>query len=542
MSALPETRTGPIEMIKIGSFSSGRGPRLVAAVAGQASYQVAQALIPVLIGTVVDRAIGKSDSTALLVWLSVLCALFVGLALSWRIAVRLNTQVFVYGEHDLRLNAARRVLDARGMQAQRSTGEVLTISTSDASHVSGFSWVVAEQGSAFAGLAAAVISLAFVSWPLALIVVLITAAQLAFIHKISGPLDERVYAEQKKAAEAGTLATDFTLGLRVLKGFGAEPTALSRYVHASRESMKAAIRTVRAMSSLTALNSGVSALVLASVALGAAWMAHQGTITVGNFVTVVGLSRVIAGPMETLGFFGAELAAKRGSARRLSELLAEPHLIESLPSTAAIDSDRSEDALLISTDNGTVVSARRGEVVGVRADDSAHRLALQLAFQTPLGPNRYFVFGTDATELGPDAVRDQVFVSAHEGTVFTGTVFDNLAAPSVDSSAMTSSALDDVLTHLPDGHHSEVGEQGKKLSGGQRQRLLLARALHQPQPILVLHEPTTSVDSVTEHRIAHSLRNFPDKAILVITSSPTLLHSCDRVVTIDDDAREGDSL
>ncbi|MGE2767370.1 ATP-binding cassette domain-containing protein [Rhodococcus sp. 1.20] len=93
-----------------------------------------------------------------------------------------------------------------------------------------------------------------------------------------------------------------------------------------------------------------------------------------------------------------------------------------------------------------------------------------------------------------------------------------------------------------DGHLSEVGEQGKKLSGGQRQRLLLARALHQPQPILVLHEPTTSVDSVTEHRIAHSLRNFPDKAILVITSSPTLLHSCDRVVTIDHGVREGESL
>lgn len=108
--------------------------------------------------------------------------------------------------------------------------------------------------------------------------------------------------------------------------------------------MKAAIRTVRAMSSLTALNSGVSALVLASVALGAAWMAHQGTITVGNFVTVVGLSRVIAGPMETLGFFGAELAAKRGSARRLSELLAEPHLIESLAPTAATEPARTEDA------------------------------------------------------------------------------------------------------------------------------------------------------------------------------------------------------
>ncbi|WP_269465954.1 ATP-binding cassette domain-containing protein [Rhodococcus sp. 008] len=62
---------------------------------------------------------------------------------------------------------------------------------------------------------------------------------------------------------------------------------------------------------------------------------------------------------------------------------------------------------------------------------------------------------------------------------------------------MTSSALDDVLTHLPDGHLSEVGEQGKKLSGGQRQRLLLARALHQPQPILVLH-------------VLHGRRRTPD--------------------------------
>lgn len=74
------------------------------------------------------------------------------------------------------------------------------------------------------------ISLAFVSWPLALIVVLITAAQLAYIHKISGPLDERVYAEQKKAAEAGTLATDFTLGLRVLKVSGPNPLHCRAYV------------------------------------------------------------------------------------------------------------------------------------------------------------------------------------------------------------------------------------------------------------------------------------------------------------------------
>ncbi|MGC0362190.1 ABC-type multidrug transport system fused ATPase/permease subunit [Rhodococcus sp. 27YEA15] len=533
MSAPPKSHSGPLHLIRVGSFSGGRALLLVTAVTGHAAYQVAQALIPVLIGVVVDRAIGRSDSTALLTWLAVLTALFVGLALSWRIANRLNTRVFVYGEHDLRLTAARRVLDAHGMRTKRSAGEVLTISTSDASHVSGFSWVVAEQGSAFAGLAAAVTSLAVLSWPLAVIVVTITAAQLVFIHKISSPLDERVYAEQSKAAEAGTLATDFTLGLRVLKGIGAEPSAVARYTRASRESMYAAIRKVRALSSLTALNSGVSAAVLAAVTLGAAAMAHQGSITVGNFVAIVGLSRVIAGPMETLGFFGAELAAKRGSARRLSELLTEPSLIESGSTTTLHSTEADAEILRVTTDNGTVVSASRGELIGIRADDSAHRLALRLGYRTPLEADQVVVFGTDATALGPDGLRDLVFVSAHEGTVFTGTVFDNLATGALDPAAVTASALDDVLTHLSDGQHSEVGEQGKKLSGGQRQRLLLARALHQPQPVLVLHEPTTAVDSVTEDRIAHALKSFPGKTILIITSSPTLLHSCDRVVDVD---------
>lgn len=94
--------------------------------------------------------------------------------------------------------------------------------------------------------------------------------------------------------------------------------------------------------------------------------------------------------------------------------------------------------------------------------------------------------------------------------------------------ATAASGLDDVLTHLPEGLASQVGEQGRLLSGGQRQRLLLARALHQPQPVLVLHEPTTSVDSVTEDRIARALR-ASGRTIVLITTGPTLLSACHRV-------------
>ena len=75
-----------------------------------------------------------------------------------------------------------------------------------------------------------------------------------------------------------------------------------------------------------------------------------------------------------------------------------------------------------------------------------------------------------------------------------------------------------------------MGEQGRALSGGQRQRLLLARALHQRQPVIVLTDPTTALDSVSEARIAAALGSFRNAALLIISDSPLLLGACDTVI------------
>ena len=98
---------------------------------------------------------------------------------------------------------------------------------------------------------------------------------------------------------------------------------------------------------------------------------------------------------------------------------------------------------------------------------------------------------------------------------------------------LAASGLDEVLRHLPHGLDSGIGEHGRTLSGGERQRLLLGRALHQPQPLLVLHEPTSAVDSVTEMRIAESLAGLRGRALVLITDSPALLGICDSVVDLD---------
>ncbi|MFD6425631.1 ATP-binding cassette domain-containing protein [Streptomyces sp. NPDC060198] len=123
----------------------------------------------------------------------------------------------------------------------------------------------------------------------------------------------------------------------------------------------------------------------------------------------------------------------------------------------------------------------------------------------------------------------------HRTTLFSGTLRDNVAvvadSPARVDAAVRAAACGDFAADLD----VPVGEGGNRLSGGQRQRVALARALASDAPVLVLHDPTTAVDSVTEHAIAGRLRGVrAGRSTLLITSAPALLAVCDRVVELSD--------
>jgi putative ABC transport system ATP-binding protein len=100
---------------------------------------------------------------------------------------------------------------------------------------------------------------------------------------------------------------------------------------------------------------------------------------------------------------------------------------------------------------------------------------------------------------------------------------------------LAAASLDDVLAVVDGGIEGVLTDEGRSLSGGQRQRVALARALATDAPVLVLHEPTTAVDTATEHRIAGGVRSVrAGRTTLVVTASPPLLAIADRVVLIAD--------
>jgi putative ABC transport system ATP-binding protein len=137
-----------------------------------------------------------------------------------------------------------------------------------------------------------------------------------------------------------------------------------------------------------------------------------------------------------------------------------------------------------------------------------------------------------------DAIRGaraDALVVPHEAHLFAGTVRENVALPGADAdrvaAALDAAGCGELAEILPDGWDTPVGEGGASLSGGQRQRVALARALATDAPLLVLHDPTTAVDAVTEAAIADGLRRMrAGLRTVIFTRSPALLQVADRVV------------
>jgi putative ABC transport system ATP-binding protein len=139
--------------------------------------------------------------------------------------------------------------------------------------------------------------------------------------------------------------------------------------------------------------------------------------------------------------------------------------------------------------------------------------------------------------VDPDRVREVVLVAAHDADLFEGTLEENVraGATGLADGVLSAAAADEVASTLPSGTATAVTERGRSLSGGQRQRVALARALAKDAPVLVLHDPTTAVDTVTEARIAGGVARLRrGRTTIVVTTSPALLAATDRVVLLED--------
>ena len=505
-------------------------------------HQLSEASVPVVVGVVIDLALGSGDAGALLLWLTVVVGVFLVLASCGATGYWLLQRAELQGARGIRLDVAARAVHEAGGALGRPR-ELVGLAGSDADRAAQICAAVAVVAGTLAALAAGAAVLFRISVTLAVAVLLAVGLVLVASRILARPLVGRAEAEQQGLARATGAATDLVSGLRVLKGIGAESAAVDSYRRVSLGALRARLHAARLEGGYLAATGALAGGLLVLVAALGGRLALSGAISIGELVAALGLAQFLMEPLERLTNLGPLVAGARGAAGRVAAVLGAAPAVR--PGSARLPQPRGD---LEVRHRRLHLSVRSGEQIGIVAVDPSDASGLLAVLSRDADPDGSLQLdGVDLTSVTLGDARTALLVARHEAVLFQEPLRENLGDLDrtdpglVDqrseerAAVLAASAADDVVDTLPDGLDTVLGEAGRTLSGGQRQRVALARALALDPPILVLHDPTTAVDAVTEDRIAHGLRRHrTGRTTILVTSSPALLSRCDRVLLVLD--------
>jgi ABC-type multidrug transport system fused ATPase/permease subunit len=362
------------------------------------------------------------------------------------------------------------------------------------------------------------------------------------------------------------LMVDSLQGLPTLKAF-------ARSKDRGREIRAAADAVAKSLGGLLAVNFGVAGLMDLVVTGGAtaavvfaAWATANGTLGPGALVIVLLLSNEAFRPVRELsGLFHqgqTGIAAARGIFALLNEQpeVVSPAVPRALPNLQPVIVF---DHVSFAYDRGARpaledVSFRiqPGETVALVGPSGAGKttvLQLLLRFFDPTA-GRVLLDDVDLRELALDDLRARFAYVGQDTYLFHGTVAENLRLAKPDATEAELRAVaaaanaDTFIDRLPFGFDTVIGERGLRLSGGERQRIAIARALLKDAPVLLLDEPTSSVDAENEESIQQALRRLAQgRTTIVIAHRLSTVADADRIIVLDqgrvvETGRHGDLL
>ncbi|SDF79328.1 putative ABC transport system ATP-binding protein [Lentzea fradiae] len=511
-------------------------------------YQAAETAVPILLGVIVEYALRGGEVGSLGLALLGLGLVMATVSYSWRFGMRILQKANTTEAHRWRVAVADRGLQPVARDIDLKSGEVLTVATEDADQTADIIEVVPLLVSSLVSVVITGVVLAVISVPLGVLVFAGTVTILTVLSVLSRRIGANTQVQQAKVARAGAKVSDLIAGLRPLHGFGGSYAAFRSYRRVSTEAKRQSIVVARVNGVYAGLALALNSLLAAAVTLWAGYLTFQGSITIGQLVMAVGLAQFLIEPLKLFSEMPKYIMIARASADRMALVLAAPPRLTPGTEVPGPEGGLEVESVSCGPLRDLTFSVRPGELVAIAAyqPQAAAELVSVLSLETP--PDAYEgvvrVGKQDLASLTIESLRAFLLVNPSHHEVFAGTLRENVdpagTSTKVDE-AVSAAMLTDVVALHAEGLGYAVRDRGANLSGGQRQRLSLARALAADPEILVLHDPTTAVDAVTEQLIARNVRDLRrGRTTVVITSSPALLDAADRVIVLDDGAVTGE--
>ena len=349
------------------------------------------------------------------------------------------------------------------------------------------------------------------------------------------------------------LFSETVRGMQTVKGFAAEPHQVRRFEEANDRVSSQQRRIFWDLSVFTPGTQMLSQLSLVILFAYGGWLYVQGKIPLGGgLVVFAGLLQQFTGQVATISTIANSVQQSLAAARRVFEVMDTPVEVQSRPD--AVKPPRLTGRMVFEkvtfgyhADKPVLMEvsfeSKPGQVVGIFGMTGAGKstlLGLVPRFYDPTA-GRILADGKDLRALELDMFRRQIGIVYQESFLFSNTVSANIAfghphatMEQIERAARIASAHE-FITALPRGYETVLGESGVDLSGGQRQRLALARALLLQPPILILDDPTASVDARTENEIVSALREaMAERTTFVVSSRLSLLRRADLILVIED--------
>jgi ATP-binding cassette subfamily B protein/subfamily B ATP-binding cassette protein MsbA len=342
-------------------------------------------------------------------------------------------------------------------------------------------------------------------------------------------------AERVKLRESELIerAYEIMSSVSAIKSFAREGHELSRFVKTGADTMNARL-TLTWQESLFSVT--VTAITLAGTALVlvvGGLHVMDGRLTVGGLLVVIAYLAAVYNPLSSIAETIGSLQQAIVSARRVREIFAlaperldAPGALDAAGITGLVCFERVAFAY---DDDHPVLHdvsfvARPGEMVALVGLTGAGKTTLASLiprFFEPTG-GRVLVDGIDVSRYSLTSLRERIALVPQEPVLFGGTIADNIRYGRLEASdeeveaAARAAHVHHFVQRLPKGYDAQVAETGATLSGGERQRLGIARALLKDAPILILDEPTSSLDAISEEAVFDALRRLREGRTTIV--------------------------
>jgi ABC-type multidrug transport system fused ATPase/permease subunit len=390
----------------------------------------------------------------------------------------------------------------------------------------------------------------WLNWDFALLVVAITPFLLLFVTRFRRAVKKATREVRRRESDVVAVIQAGLESMRTVQAFSAQDVEAARLGEASRATVKAALSARRVKSLLSPVVAVVVALCTAAVLWRGTGLILAGTMTVGSLTVFLAYLAKFFKPVQDLAKMTNAVAQTNVGLERIQSILDIDMSVQERPDAREPDPFKggitfehvafsySPAVPVLQDVSFSIAPGQFVGVVGTTGSGKSTIVSLIPRFYDATA-GRILIDGSDSRDYTLQGLRRQIGFVLQDTVLFRGTMAENIAygrhhatEAQIIAAAKLANAHE-FIVRMPGGYDTLIGDRGVTLSGGQRQRIGIARAFIRDAPIMILDEPTASLDSESEQLVMEGLsRLMNGRTVVMITHRLQTIRRADVIIVL----------